>query len=298
MDYPKGMRRKNLVRRKHLLALVTATLLAGGRSAEAVPAAELKENYQSIIERNPFGLKPPPPPPTNNVPPPEPKAKVEVFLTGITSIGYPKFPKQAFFYTREQGKKDLTYYALTEGAGKDGIQVLGIDPEKRKVKIKMDNAETMLSFETHGVPIQAVPATAGRPLPGVPGAPALPVPGQPNYAQPAAMRGAAPVPANNLNYSGGVQQNYGTTGQTVPQPLGNVNQGSTGLRQIPSRRIRGGSQYNSGVPVPGGIGEGGPQAVQQPVTDPAEEYVRAHLNQAARQREAPNIPVPPLPTIE
>ena len=298
MDYPKGMRLKN----KMLLA---AGLILAGGSAEAVPAAQLKENYQSIIERNPFGLKPPPPPPTNNIAPPEPKAKVEVFLTGITSIGYPKFPKQAFFYTREQGKKDLTYYALTEGNIKDGIEILNIDPEKRKVKIKMENAETLLSFETHGVPIQAVPA-AGRPLPGVPGAPALPTPGQPgygqpgqpNYGQPAPMPAGTPNAAVNYNANG--QPVYGTPGQNIPQPVNStVNQGSTGLRQIPSRRIRGGSQYNSNVQVPGGpggIGEGG--GMQQPQGDPAEEYVRAHLNQAARQREAPNIPAPPLPMIE
>jgi hypothetical protein len=290
MDYPKGMQWKNQM-------LLAAGLILAGGSTEAVPAGQLKENYQSIIERNPFGLKPPPPPPTNNIAPPEPKAKVEVFLTGITSIGYPKFPKQAFFYTREQGKKELTYYALTEGNGKDGIEVLSIDPEKRKVKVKMDNAETMLSFETHGVPVQTMPA-AGRPLPGVPGAPPLPVPGQP-YQQPGAM----PVAQNaavNFNSSG--QPVYGANGQAIPQPINStINQGSTGLRQIPSRRIRGGNQYNRNAQVPtgpGGIGEGGPQAIQQPATDPAEEYVRAHLNQAARQREMPNIPAPPLPMIE
>jgi hypothetical protein len=292
MVYRKGMRWKNQM-------LMAAGLILAGSSVQAVPAAQLKENYQSIIERNPFGLKPPPPPPTNNIAPPEQKAKMEVFLTGITSIGHPRLPKQAYFYTREQGKKDVTYYALTEGTGKDGIHVLNIDPEKRKVKIKMENAETLLSFETHGVPIQAV--AAGRPLPGVPGAPPLPMPGQMPQpgSQPNTMPGAAPTAMYDAN-----GQPVYNTGGAVAQPLNAAgNQGSTGLRQIPSRRVRGGNQYNSGASVPtgpGGIGEGGtgmgqPQAV---ATDPAEEYVRAHLNKAAQAGQNPNIPPPPLPTIE
>jgi hypothetical protein len=291
------------MRWKKKMLLATGVMLVGG-NVQAVPMAELKENYQSIIERNPFGLRPPPAPPTNNIAPPEPKAKVEVFLTGMTSIGFPKYPKQAFFYTREQGKKDVTHYALTEGGGKDGIEVLSIDTASRKVKIKMDNAETLLSFDTHGVPVQAV--AAGRPIPGVPGAggvPTLPVPGQPNFGRPGQPNYPAPLPAANsgMNYNAPGQPVYENTGQTIPQPMNTtVNQGSTGLRQIPSRRIRGGSRYNADAQVPtgpGGIGEGGP-AMQQPAGDPAEEYVRAHLNQVARQREQPNIPVPPLPRIE
>jgi hypothetical protein len=235
------------------------------------------------------------------MPAPEPKPKVEVFLTGITSIGHPKLPRQAYFYTREQGKKEVTYYALTEGSGKDGIEVLDIDPEKRKVRIKMESAETLLSFETHGVPIAAVPAV-GRPLPGVPGSPNLPVPGQPGqYVQPGAQ--PLPSPGTSPNYRG--QPGY-NSGANIPQPMDTtMNQGSTGLRQIPSRRLRGsgGNRYGgaavNGAPVPDamGVDAGGGQH-QQAATDPAEEYVRAHLNQVARQREQPNIPLPPLPTVQ
>lgn len=297
MDYLQGMRWKNQM-------LFAAGLVLASNSLQAVPAAQLKENYQSIVERNPFGLKPPPPPPTNNIAPPEVKPKVEVFLTGITTVGYPRIPKQAYFYTREQGKKDITYYAMSEGDGKDGIQVLNIDPEKRKVRVKMENAETLLSFDTHGVPIAA--AAAGRPLPGVPGA--MPIPGQQPGVHPLPM----PAGAQNVSYDANGQPiynqaAYNSSGQPVPQvpqlnTTGNTyNQGSTGLKQIPSRRIRGGTTYNGGANVPalpGGAYNDGAMGQPQAVTDPAEEYVKAKLNEAAQRQARPNIPMPPIPTID
>src|SRR5687767_2475833 len=191
MGYRLDMQRRNQMH--HVLAAASLMLLSS--SLQAVPVDQLKENYQSIVVRNPFGLQPPPKPATN-APPEAPKPKVEVFLTGMTSIGYPRVPKQAYFYTREQGKKEITYYTMTEGDEKDGIKVLDIDHEKRKVRVNMENRETVLSFETHGVPIAAI--AAGRA--GVPGAPgALPVPGQVQPGvQPLPMPGAPP--AANVTY--------------------------------------------------------------------------------------------------
>jgi hypothetical protein len=52
--------------------------------------------------------------------------------------------------------------------------------------------------------------------------------------------------------------------------------------------------------IPGGPGNGysgdmqQPQQEQQP--DLAEQYLRMHLNRAAKEREG--VPMPPLPTIE
>ena len=60
MEYCDIMRWTN-----RIIAVLGAVLVSS--TVDAVPASELKENYQSIIERNPFGLKPIPPPPTNNV---------------------------------------------------------------------------------------------------------------------------------------------------------------------------------------------------------------------------------------
>src|SRR5687768_12889987 len=133
MEYRNVMRWKN--------EMMAAGLLLATSAVYAVPAEQLKENYQSIIERNPFGLKPPPAPAPMATNLPEVKPKVEIFLTGITSVGHPRLPRQAYFYTREQGKKEVSYYSLAEQVVQDGIEVLQIDPEKREVKIKMDNAE-------------------------------------------------------------------------------------------------------------------------------------------------------------
>lgn len=272
-------------------ALIGVALLSSG-SLQAVPAANLKENYQSIIERNPFGLKPPAPPATNNVVEKD-KPKVEIFLTGMTAVDFPRLPKQAYFVTREAGKKDPTYYALNEGDGKDGIQVLNIDAQNRKVRIKMDNRETTLSFDSHSVPV-----AAGKPLPAVPGAPGLPQPGQaiPPPGQPQPLPNAAAQPAQyDANGQPVYNQNAAAAGDAIAQRYGTQTTSGTGLRQIPSRRMRGGNQNGGGgAPPPMGGGEMLQQPQGQPA-DVAEEYLRSHLNRAVREREG--VPMPPLPNL-
>lgn len=288
MEYRGNMRRTN-----QIFALLGAAFL--GSSAHAVPANELKENYQSIIERNPFGLKPPPPPQADK-PPEKEKPKTEIFLTGITSIGYPKIPKQAYFYTMEQGKKDPVYYALSEGDSKDGIKITNIDPQQRKVRINMNNSDTVLSFETHGV---KVAAGAGAPRPGMPGQPNLPVPGQPNIPQPGVQPLPLPNAPNNgrAMYDANGQPTYQNAAGTTPA----VNTGyqtQTGTRearQIPTRRIRGGGAPQNDVIMAPGAG-GGAQPQEQPYRDPAEQYLRMHLNRAAQEKES-GLPMPPLPTF-
>jgi hypothetical protein len=279
------MRRTN-----QIVALLGAAVL--GSSAWAVPATELKENYQSIIERNPFGLKPPAPPQSDK-PAEKEKPKTEIFLTGITSIGYPKLPKQAYFYTMEQGKKDPVYYTLSEGDSKDGIKVMNIDPQQRKVRITMNNSDTLLSFETHGVKVAAIP--------GKPGQPHLPVPGQPNLPQPGVQ--PLPMPAANTGraaYDGSGQPTYQNANGTVPSPGMNTGlQNTTGTRearQIPSRRIRGGGAPQNDVIGAPGMGGAGAQPQEQPYRDPAEQYLRMHLNRAAQEQET-GLPMPPLPTF-
>lgn len=285
MEYHRDMRRSFLI----AAALGAAV---GGSTLHAVPVAELRENYQSIIERNPFGLKPVPPPVTNNVNELKEKPKTELFLTGITSIGYPRFPKQAYFVTQEQGKKEPVFFALSEGDSKDGIHVLSIDPEQRKVRIRMNNQETLLSFQSHGV--SATNAIVRPPVAGVALAGNIPSPGV------RGVRGRQPVPLPNAGgaYNGG-QQNY--TQPSIPQPgqpggMGTT-QGGTALRQIPSRRIRGvNAGRNPTVPQPGQPLIQQPQQQQEPA-DMAEEYLRMHLNRNIQEQQQ-GIPMPPLPTFE
>jgi len=272
-------------------ALCALALLGG--TALAVPADSLKENYQPIIDRNPFGLKPPPPPPTNNpAANNEPKPKVEIFLTGITSVGHPRVPKRAFFKTQQQAKpgakNEPGFYELVEGNEKDGIKVIAIDEVEKKVKILMDNQETMLSFQTHGVPAPSAPP-AGKPgAPGVPGG--VPLPGQPGAPQLDAQGQPIPQPLQNQ----GIPQVSADADR--PTINGTVSGNSGGLRQIPSRSVRvrqpegsanygGGSQPQSAVAQP-----------QSAPVDPAEQYIRMHLNRAAQERQQ-GIPMPPLPTL-
>src|SRR4029079_2304968 len=111
-------------------------------------------------------------------------------LTGITSVGFPRIPKQAYLMTKEQNKS-TNYYALSEGIEKDGIKILSIDDLGRKVRVHTDEGEMMLSFQTHGIapPASAAPGKPGAP--GMPGAPGQLIPGQPLPGQPGAI---PPVP--------------------------------------------------------------------------------------------------------
>lgn len=269
-------------------ALLILCCLLGAESARAV-TANLKENYQPIIDRNPFGLKPPPPPPTNNVTtPPVEKPKVEIFLTGIVSVGHPVYKKQAFLLTREQNKKEPNYYALTEEMEKDGIKVLAIDEVNKKVRINTDAGETLLSFQTHGV---APPAAPALPAPGQPGA----MPGQPGAVP-------QPLPGGNPNPQPGFQpvpapSSFPANNPSQPSVTPSAN---PSFRSIPSRSVRSrGGNYSGGninegaVSQPGG---GVPQQEQAPVIDPAEQYLRMHLDRTQKERQG--IPMPPLPPIE
>src|SRR5215813_6311804 len=74
-------------RRQHRMQQGLCGLLLAGACVSAW-ADVAKNPYESIVDRNPFALKPipPPPDPTTNAPPPPivPPAQVEV--TGITTI--------------------------------------------------------------------------------------------------------------------------------------------------------------------------------------------------------------------
>ena len=279
-----------------MLSVNKAICLLGGvlalNSAWAVPA-NLRENYQPIVDRNPFGLRPPPPPPTNNVnqPPPVEKPKIEIFLTGIVSVptafGDPASQKQVFLKTQEANKKDaVQFYALKEGEGKDGISIVSIDDKERRVRIQTEDGETVLSFQTHGV---TAPNAQPLPVPGQPGG----APGQP---------GAIPPPLS----PGGIPQPQTAAYQPV-QAQSNDNGRQNNFRSIPSRSVRsripnrgfGGNSPSSGFnggnsPIGAVPGAGGDQA--PPPVDPAEQYLRMHLDKIQKERQG--IPMPPLPPVQ
>jgi hypothetical protein len=219
-----------------------------------------KENpYQSIIDRNAFGLKPPPPPPTNIV---QETPPLTVKLTGVTSLGGE--PK-AFFQMTEPGpgKQPKWPPAMTKGEKLDGVEVLEIDVDKGEVKIKNGTIETTLNFEKDGIksgtPAAPVPPRiAGVPpltlppvQPGALGAPGVNPITTPIITPP----GIAPlVPPPNVatpNRGVTVTGGSGTPGVTVtggaatpgavgsslvtPQP---ATRAGIGLTNIPTRQLR------------------------------------------------------------
>jgi hypothetical protein len=249
----------------------------------AVPdASNLKEKYQSISDRNPFGLKPiEVPKPVTNQPPVQPKSKTTIYLTGITSIGYPEIPKHVFLKTEEEGKKaEPKYYSLEEEQSRDGISILQIDEKNKKVKIRTEEGERLLSFATDGIQAPSNPAVPGK-LPGMqPGAPGVPA-GQARLSYPVNGRTHENLQARINN--------------RAPQPINN-RYSPIPANQIPPRNVRVPSVGNPALPG-GGIGNTGNMAGQEqaPEVDPALQYLMLKA-QAAHDR-AQGLPTPPIPDL-
>jgi len=118
--------------------------------------------YQSIVDRNIFGLRPPPPPPSNEPPkPPIPP----ITLTGITTILGKKLaymliqlpPKPG-----EQAKPGPTSFTLSEGERDGEIEVVSIDDKNGSVKVSEFGTITNVTFgKLPSTP--APPTVAGGP---------------------------------------------------------------------------------------------------------------------------------------
>ena len=187
--------------------------------------------YATIVDRNPFALKPPPPPP----PPPEqstpPVPMAKVTLTGIVStFGEPR----ALFEIIEDGTKGggtPKRPILREGERLGPVEVLAIDVVKNMVRLRNSGVETNVTFEV---------AKAG-PVPGGPGVPGVaptftpPPLNVPQPHNPQSPQASAPTVISPNGTGGGVgvtlMGNNGTAGAT-PTSADN------GMRTIPSRPLR------------------------------------------------------------
>lgn len=195
--------------------LTVAAVIASGKLA----FADAKVNpYESIVERNPFALKPPPPPAPPEDPsaktPPVPPATVE--LTGITSIL--KSKKALLEIIPGPGKPTLKHI-MSEGERIESVEVVSIDIEKNEVTIKNGTLMTNLTFKV--AKSSDKPATPPGLPPPTPGIPGVPPPAS------AGVPGAVPPAYGNQESSGGrgVQ-----VGGGVPA--------ADGFRSIPPRGIR------------------------------------------------------------
>jgi hypothetical protein len=223
-----------------LLSLLAGSLAACA-AAEAVTAeASTASPYQSIVDRNVFGLKPPPPPPDPEASkPPPPK----LILTGITTIFGNKralmkttLPAKAPEPAKEQS------YMLAEGQRDGDIEVLQIDDKENTVKVRNFGVEQTLNFNENGVKLTST--LPGGPAPGV-----LP-------SAPGGIPAPAATPANPFAPAGGFNKAIPTRTLRLPTP---------GTTATPGAAATGADA--GGTVVPGfGSGSSQPQSAAGPTT--------------------------------
>ena len=131
--------------------------------------AERENPYQSIIDRNVFGLKPPPPPGK----PEEKKVDLPpIILTGITTI----FGNKRVLLNVQPPGKPIQSLILAEGQREADIEVLEIDEKTGSVKVNQSGTVLPLTLDKHGAKLP--PATAAVP-PGTPPPAGVPLPNAP-----------------------------------------------------------------------------------------------------------------------
>lgn len=273
---------------------IRAGLLAMTVATAASVWAEVKSNpYESIVDRNPFGLRPPPPPPDTTAPPPPSAPPATVELTGITSL----FQKNRALLEITPGPgKPVLKPILSAGERVESVEVVSINVEKNEVVIKIGSTVTNLSLKVAKTGGAASPPFVGgiAPPPGINPAfqPPQPQAFTPNNAfQNNAGRGSAvtygaggavgastfgATPATAAGFGGGGQGAYGYGAPAVGQP-GSAVGALDGLRGIPSRTVR--AQAQEGQPV-----------------DPAVQYINMRVQELEHRKAGK--PFPPLPPVE
>jgi hypothetical protein len=186
-----------------------------------------KNPYDSIVNRNPFGLKPPPPPvdPSSLTPPPPPAPPSTVELTGVTSI---LNSKRALLEITPGPGKPVVRTIMQEGDRLENVEVVSIDVNKNEVQIKNGLVTTNLTFKV----IKSTATAAAAPPPGLPAA-GLPHP-------------ATPPPQAASPYNSGGRNNVMVAGGTPP-PV------------VPNSPV-----VNPNVPYSGNAAFGGQSAGAQP----------------------------------
>ena len=221
MTYSLGMR-----------LLGSIILTASVFSASAMKAAETRsmDHYRSIVDRNPFGLKPVPPPPPQKPVETAPAAKSEQFyLTGISTIGYPNKPKKAFLMNKDNSKKEYNekFYNMQINDKQGDLRLDDIDEKEKRVKVTYRGEEMWLSMKDNGVPTPtstAVPQP-GMPglAPGVPAVPAVTAPGGVPLPLPGAVPNVnamnQPVANPSMRRLPRSNQFGNNAGAAIPQPI-------------------------------------------------------------------------------
>ena len=273
---------------KHGQRMLICTLAWVGlcASGNAVTSDASSSPYQSVVERNVFGLKPPPPPPdpeANKPPPPK------MFLQGITTFGGTKRALLKAQMPPKPGEppKGEDSFVLAEGQREGDIEVLEINVKEGTVKVNDFGTVTTLDFEHNGIK-----TAAAAPVPGV-----APHPG-----------GGFPIPgAKPYLPAGGTQQFPVTRPMRLPSPTGAAASfGAGGATPMYASQTQGLGVGGSAVPLYGTTTpiqtQVQPQTAAQQAQSqlPAEEQFleveayREHLKQTGQNLVFPPIPPTPL----
>jgi hypothetical protein len=233
------------MRLKAFMPVMTG-LLAVALVGETLAAADQANPYQSIVDRNAFGLREPPPPPAPPAPPPPPPvARPIIKLKGWTSL----FTKpRALLQITEQGEKPQNMI-LSENERQGEIEVKSIDMEKNEVVLSVSGFITNVTFAKKEA---SAPTPPGRPP--VPGRILVPntgsVPGRPPSAASASPpSGGGPTiisrnsPRSAVTLLGGNASGAPAADQPTPAPStpATYNASATAanrLRSVPTRSIR------------------------------------------------------------
>ncbi len=251
--------------------------------SDTAPATDAltRDALQSIVDRNPFGLKPPPPPPV--VETIQPEVKLNINITGIVRSRKGKTVHLVVQPESKGPNLNPTYLSIQEGGRENGIEVLEINDKADKVKIRNAGVETLLSFRTHGMKSTAPPPTANPTKSGIMPPGVMPQPGQ-NLQNPVAngptiiSRGGVTTTSTLPNFSGGAGApgNYG-----FQNTANNTTTFAGGMRPIPSRTLR--TQSSSPVDDFGGSGH--------------EKAVVQVIQMEAQKMAHPNVEFPPTPGV-
>lgn len=172
--------------RWQLKCIVAGLLLATLAAAATTPRNAA--DYEGIVTRNPFQLKPPAPPEPPPPPPVAPPSNIE--LTGLSTA----FGERRVYMTLKDQKGQPVHKAMRVGdPADDGVEVLSLDISSGEVRVRNRGIESLLTMKSHGakVPVGAAPAPLPVPTPFRPPGQAT----QPNAGGMPAGIGADGMPA-------------------------------------------------------------------------------------------------------
>lgn len=205
--------------------------------------ADTKPNsYQSIVDRNPFGLRPPAPP-APEAPPAPAEPPPNLSFTGITGDGQ---GKKAWIMANVTGKQPgPVYYSLGEREKQDDLEVVEINAKAEEVKILLRGEPVTLTFKNNANKTKPTAPVAVASQPFASGVPMVMTSQPANTATPV----NAPV---MVGRHGATPAGNGHPG--ISQPSGTAQEHGSGLdvaaRQTAAALINNRLHEARGIPMP------------------------------------------------